>query len=198
MLIKIRESEGSVTRACAILRASRLELSERTEIRTKIRLHIPFEIAIKGSWVEVVEKVHTTKTPIPASVEIEIAIDLAVIRIDKVTLIVKPRPDAEAVTPVGVRVRITILVDIRSDDFSSHAESFDDLTGVAGVWSDSQSYPSRGGYHFLLAGFPHNIRLARNYLCPTFGIVPSNLYDNTSYDAASIPSMRAIQYLPCS
>lgn len=117
----------------------------------EVRLHVPFEVTIEGCGIEIVEEVHTPKTKIPASVKIEVAIDLAVIRLDEITLVVKPRPDAEVVATVGVGVRITILIDIRPDDFSSHAKALDNLTGVASVWSNSKFYPSRGRHHFLSA-----------------------------------------------
>ena len=41
-----------------VLRASRLQLSERTGIRTEIRLHVPFEIAVERIGIEVISKRH--------------------------------------------------------------------------------------------------------------------------------------------
>ena len=69
-----------------------------------VMLHIPFEVAVERSRIEVIEELHADQPLLVIALEFKVAVDFAVVRLDEFTLIVAACADAERVATVGVAV----------------------------------------------------------------------------------------------
>ena len=101
--------------------------------RAEVRLYVPLEVAVKRLRVEVVEEVNAPKAKIPETVNIAVAVDFDVVRLDAVALVVESRADAEVVATVGVGIRIFSLIDIWPDNLPLHAKTIDNCLAITSL-----------------------------------------------------------------
>ena len=84
--------------------------------RAEVRLHVPLKIPVERLRIEVVEELHANKALLVVALEFEVAVDLAVVRLDKLAPVVTTGADSEGVATVG----ILIIESLRIPIFSIH------------------------------------------------------------------------------
>ena len=70
--------------------------------RAEVRLHVPLEVAVERLRVEVVEELHADEALLVVALELKVAVYLAVVRLDKLSLVVATSADSEGVAAVGI------------------------------------------------------------------------------------------------
>ena len=66
-------------------RSSRLSQTD-IAVGTKVVLHVPFEVAVERSRIEVIEELHADQSLLIVALEFEVTVDFAVVRFDEFTL----------------------------------------------------------------------------------------------------------------
>ena len=54
--------------------------------RAEVVLHVPFEVAVERSRIEVVEELHTDQPLLVIALEFEVTVDFPIVRLDEFTL----------------------------------------------------------------------------------------------------------------
>ena len=87
-----------------------------------VMLHVPFEIPVERSRIEVIEELHADQPLLVIALEFKVAVDFAVVRLDEFALIVAACADAERVATVGVAVVESLAIAVVSLASPLHAD----------------------------------------------------------------------------